>query len=126
MNGIIILIVILAFISLGIYLIATSDDILWKELTGGFNIMIFGIIFIFHIIFWSASGYQYEIFIKERSAFEVTLDTSREKERIYENAAIISKVTEWNSELSVMKYDNSLWLFDCYIDDRIEKIEFIN
>ncbi len=124
MNGIIILIGILAFIALGICLCKTEDAD-WNDVIGVFIVIIFGIILIIHIIFWSTGGYRYKMIIEERKIFQKTLNESRDKGRELENAAIIENIIIWNSELAIMKMDNNMWLFDCYTDDRIESVNFI-
>jgi hypothetical protein len=124
MNVLIITLIILIPIVIGIYL-SIKYYLEGLDALGWFLIIIFGAIFIVHIIACSLSKYQHDLFLQKRDAFELTLKDSRDSKKELETAAILKNVSEWNIELAEKKFDNSTFLLDCYIDDRIESVEYI-
>ena len=93
------------------------------DLFGTLICTVAGILLSLHLGGWAFASYEYELFVERRNAFESTLKQSREQQREYETAAIIKVVSEWNVELAEYQYNNNTWLFDAYIDDRIELLE---
>lgn len=90
----------------------------------GFMIAVLAIItLIFHIVVWSLSSYHYNKRVVQREAFTSTLEYARENNHQLELAAITQEILQWNQELESDKYDNSLFVFDCYIDDRVMNLK---
>ena len=112
-------IVIIALFILGIYLKGHP----WYEFTGFCLTYIFGWVAIFHFAVLLFVKYDYEKFLNKRNAFQQTLIEARENGREIESAAILQNVAEWNIDLAEYQYDNTTWLLDQYIDDRIMSLK---
>lgn len=113
-------IILLTFLGIGIYLKRTSMEF---ELTSFFFIIFSSIILLIHLLFWSLSSYNFNLFNTERDAFKQTLEISRESGNLLETATIVTEISDWNQKLASVKYHNSIYILDCYIDDRIEELE---
>lgn len=113
------LIVLIVLIGIGVYFSTTWDF----EGLGIAMILIFGIYLFFHAIAWGLVGYNHDIFVQKRNAFEMTLKNARENGNEYETAAIVKEVAAWNMKLAVDKFDNKTFILDQYVDDRIELLE---
>lgn len=113
------LIILVALVAIGAILMRTWD----YDVLGVFMVVIFGILLLLHVVGLSLKSYNYGKLIEERNSFEMTLQYSRENSNQYESAAIAKEVIEFNRKLTVMKYDNKTWLFNQYIDDRIQDVE---
>lgn len=112
-------IVLLALLVLGICLITTDDF----NILGLIIAFIVSFILLFHVPFILMVEYDYELFVEKRNAFEETLKDARENGSDIERAAIIQNVSDWNVKLAAAKYDNTTWLLDQYIDDRVMELE---
>tara|TARA_R110000868_G_scaffold76573_5_gene220151 strand:- start:520 stop:888 length:369 start_codon:yes stop_codon:yes gene_type:complete len=116
------LVVLITLIALGIFSVNRYDSFLGE--VGGILLSISAAIgLLFHLIAFGLVGYNFNQFVAQRDAFELTLNNSREGGNEYEAAAIIKEVATWNIQLAQMKYDNSTLLADQYIDDRVEDLE---
>lgn len=116
----IILVILLAVIGLGIWMMTTDYDI------GGLLIIIIsGIYLLVHVIIWSTSSYEYNKFVVKRQSFVETLKEARKNVNNYELASLSREVSQWNSNLAVTKYQNKLFFLGDYIDDRFENLESI-
>lgn len=116
MTLIIICIIIIAY---SIYRIGTKDG----SSNWHFPMWISLFILILHSIELSMVSYDYRLYVNKRDAFIQTLETSRANGYTYETAAIVSSIADRNIELARKKFKNKTFLFDCYIDDRIETLE---
>lgn len=115
----IILITLIGTIIAGVCVIKKTDYELF-----GFWITLVASIWIFiHLLGWGLKSYEYNVFETKRNAFEQTLKDARENGNQYESAAILKEVVEWNVLLAEYKYNNKTFLFDHYIDDRMELLE---
>ena len=114
------LIILIVLTGIGIYIIKTSWD---YEGLGILMSVIFGVCLLIHTIGILKVNYDYGIFVVKRDAFEKTLTESRKKGNDFETAAIVKEVAEWNVKLAEYKYDNTIWYFDQYVDDRIESLD---
>jgi preprotein translocase subunit SecF len=76
------------------------------------------ILFIVSLLVVLTKGYEYNKFKHQKEAIEQTINYSREN-NINENYTVTEKIIEWNSELSKKQYQNTIWILDEYIDDRI-------
>ena len=79
-----------------------------------------------HLYFWLTSTIVYEQFRIKRQAFVYDLNNSRKNNRELESATILKDISQWNQDLASFKYQNTLWLIDDYIDDRIDTLEPIH
>ncbi len=113
-------IILLALLITGVRIAKKSYD---YDILGFFIASLSGLFMFFHLISWLSVSYEYGSFIAKRAAFEQTLNEARKANREYETAAIVKDVASWNSKLASMKYDNKTWLFDTYVDDRIEDVQ---
>lgn len=84
-----------------------------------------GIYLAMHLVFWSVSGYDYNMFVTKRNAFINTLEDARKSKKIYELASIAKDISVWNQKLEEKKYDNKVFMFKDYIDDRYESLKTI-
>jgi hypothetical protein len=109
------LIILIGLIVLGGYLSTTWD----YDLLGESMCFLFGLLFIIHIFAWGTTSYRYNQFVAQRNAFEQTLQEARKSGNVYETAAIVKEVTQWNVDLAEQKYDNKTFFFSPYVDDRI-------
>jgi hypothetical protein len=120
-----ILIILLLIIVIGVWMIKTSEE--WESyLKEGVGVLltIIGTVFlILHIIGWCSTSYSYNLFVEKRTAFVETLQNAREAGNEYETAAIVKEVAAWNGKLAEMQYKNKTFFFDCYVDDRIQKLK---
>lgn len=114
----IITIALLALIGIGIYLIHLEVDLLGILLSA-----IFFLYLIVHLLCWSLSSYDYNIFVEKRNSFVETLEYARENESKFELASITRDVSEWNQKLATFKYQNKLFLLKDYVDDRMMDLE---
>ena len=114
------LIIFTILILLLIFLSIKFDD--YAEFFIGF-IVIFILLLILHVLHWSLSSYNYNIFVTKRNAFIETLNYARENESKFELASITHEVSEWNKDLAEMKYDNNVFLLKTYIDDRVDNLK---
>lgn len=76
-------------------------------------------------VFLMFKGYNYNEFKSRKQAIEQTIRYSRQHGSEIERAAIIQKMTVINEVLAHMKYQNSIFLMDEFIDDRIDTMQFI-
>lgn len=115
-------IILLLIISFGIYLLQSSYqyDILGFTLS-----FVFGIVLIMHVLFWSVSGYEYNRFFAKRQAFVETLEYARKNNNQLELASLTREVSKWNQDLAELKYNNTVFLLDDYVDDRIMDLKSI-
>lgn len=87
-------------------------------------LLLLSIVFtLMHTTSYLLKGYEYEIFVAERDAFELTLKNAREMGNEYEVAAITKEVAEWNILLAKAKYKKNHWFLSQYIDERVESLE---
>jgi uncharacterized membrane protein len=112
-------IILILLVVLGIYSLRSYT----YEVFGMIAVPIFGLYLMVHILCCLIKSYEYELFVEERNAFEQTLNESRKSNNLYESAAIVKQVAEWNQELAKMKYNNKTILFYQYVDDRCELLE---
>lgn len=128
MNAIISTIILLVVIAIGVILIKL--DYRFRSDTWGFVgilVTMFSItIMTLHIIALSLMSFQYREFMAKRDAFETTLKEARLHNNPYESAAILQNISQWNVELAKIQFQNKTFLFDQYIDDRIETVKPIN
>lgn len=122
--GIIVLIVIIGFLALGIIMLHSYSDSVSGS--GIITILIFGVLLIIHLGLWIPRSYTYKVFEAKRNAFEQTLTEARKNNNPYELAAIVKDISDWNIELARNQYDNKTFLFNMYVDDRIETLKPIN
>ena len=114
-NFMVILILLIVIIAVGILITKKSYD---YEVIGIIVSVIAGLYLIIHLLFWSLSGYEYNLFVVKREAFKETLDAARETNNQIELAAITKDISEWNKELATNKYNASLFMLKDYIDKR--------
>ena len=89
-----------------------------------FMLIVIGSMFLLgSLIASGTSSYNFKKFKIQRDSFEQTLKTARENGNPIETAAIVKEVSNWNIELASAKFDNTIFLLDEYIDDRIESLE---
>jgi hypothetical protein len=116
--GVLIILVVICIIGIIFSGLNYKDDFVWI-----FGLIIFGTL----LFVWSSSipvgRYKCNSNLKQLQAFEMTLDNMRQKESI-ENAAIQIEIAKWNQWIAGKKYWNDT-LFDIWIPDEIETIEFI-
>ena len=120
MNGLIITAALVALIIIGVIIDKKSE---YGSVFGILIYVLTGFMLIIHLICWSISGYQYHICLVERNAIQSTIDYGRTNEKYIESAAILSKISDFNKELAEYKYNNTTWILDCYIDDRVINME---
>jgi hypothetical protein len=116
----IITIILLAILLIGIYIANKSYNF---DLLGIVLSTVSGLYLVMHLLFWALASYDYNLFVEKRNSFVFTLESSRENKRDLESAAILKEISDWNQELASQKYNNTLFLLDDYIDDRIEYLE---
>jgi hypothetical protein len=76
-----------------------------------------------HIIVWSLSSYEYNMFVAKRTVVIEALNSARQRNSNYELALISRDVLKLNNELAQKKYQNSVFLAKDLIDDRIDKLK---
>lgn len=76
-----------------------------------------------HSISYFTKSYSFNKFIVKRESFVNSLEESRKNGRELESATILKEISDFNQQLASDKYDNKIWFFDQYIDDRIETVE---
>lgn len=116
-------IILIILITVGAFIAVKSNEASLFEVIGGSMVISFTFALLFHLAFWLTASYGYNIFFTERTAFEQTLNEARKNGYKYETAAIIKDVGEWNKKLAKAKYNNSIWFFDPYVDDRVEQLQ---
>jgi predicted ferric reductase len=78
---------------------------------------------IFHILLWSFSSVNYNLFVTRRQAFAETLERARQDNNSLELASISREISEFNQILAQLKYENSLFFLQDYVDDRFMDLE---
>jgi hypothetical protein len=113
------LIILIVIIAVGVKLLNSWDF----GMLGGLMAVFGSILLLIHLLCWGfVSYYDYNQFKTQRNAFEQTLKSARANGNQYETAAIVKEVAEWNIKLASKKYDNTIWVFGQYIDDRIDSL----
>ena len=118
----IILIILIVLITIGVILTLNYKYFKYEDI-GIVLVTTFGMYLTIHIIGWSTAKYSYNKFVVKRNAFIETLNNARKNNNIYEQAAIVKQISEWNTELADRKYDNNTFIFGDYFDNRIELLE---
>lgn len=113
------LIILILIIAVGVKLLNSWDF----GMLGGLMAMFGSILLLIHLLCWGFASYDYNQFKTQRNAFEQTLKSARANGNQYETAAIVKEVAEWNVKLASKKYDNTIWFFDQYVDDRIGSLD---
>ena len=114
----IITIILVVLFVLGLYLSRSSDiDI---HLAGVLTSVIIGLLLIVNVAEISLASYEYHKLATKRISIVETLKESRTNSGVIERAAITKDVIKFNSYIAELKYENSTFFFDPYIDDRIE------
>lgn len=117
--------ILLALLILGIVVFCKGSYYNNIDILGFTLILVSSMFLLIHLISVFLVSYEYEIFVEKRNAFEQTLNESRKSTNPYETAAIVKEISEWNKELAERKYDNKTILFDQYIDNRIDDLDYI-
>lgn len=68
-------------------------------------------------------GYNYNKLVIEKNTIEETLKFSRKNEINLESVGIVNEINRFNKKLNKLKYKNTTFWFDQYIDDRIMKLK---
>lgn len=84
----------------------------------------FSMLSIIAIIFFLSSEQNYYRYLEKRKSIEFTIQNARESGN-HEDAGIVLILKEYNEDLSVRKYNNTLFLFDEFIDDRFDELELL-
>lgn len=109
--------------SIGIYITKKSYNY------GGYGLILSilsGIYLVLHVIMWSIASYEYEVFVAKRNAFVETLTKARKNNNVVELAAITKEISEWNQQLSVAKYNLTVFMIKDYTDKRISDLQPIH
>jgi len=113
-------IILLALTIIGILILEKTYD---YDVIGIIMSLIFGLWFIMHIILWATSSYSYNVFLVKRESFVKTLESARKNKSQFELTSLTIEISNWNQQLASNKYDNTLFLLDDYIDDRIDNLK---
>ena len=83
-----------------------------------------GFIFAFFVgLMLIIAPFEYREFEVEGKSFQQTLTMSREYNRKYESAAILKEIADWNKELAIRQYHNSIFIIGDWTDDRFDKLK---
>lgn len=101
----------------------TGDDLCWGS---GIVLLVLAItIFLIAIIVLPLEYYNNRAKIEQYKAVVESIDLARATNpEIIERAAILQTITEWNAWLTSQRYWNNT-IFDWYIPDEVEYLEFI-
>lgn len=111
------LIIALLIIIIGMFV---YDNILKAAL-----IVIGGFIITINLLILINVPYSFENWVARRDAIVQSLESSRKNYSEIETAGIINKVVDFNIVLADNQYRNTLWIWDSYIDDRVDSLKFI-
>lgn len=94
---------------------------------GGYILTLFaGIFLLIHVLFMCTASYRFNKFVIQRKAFTQSLEYARKTENQLELASLTREVSEWNQQLAIEKYDNTVFILKDYIDDRIISLKPIH
>lgn len=120
-----ILLISLFILTVAFVVIATRTHRDELEALGIVLSVFFGAAFFIAAVTIPSSHYRFHKSVAKLEAFKQTVEASRKANPTdIERVAIMQQITEWNQQIAGAKYDNK-GIWDLWIPDEIEEIEFI-
>lgn len=114
--------VLIALFFVAYFLNKYDDNMFWPELA----MVLSAILLFLNFIIWPIIYYESLANIDAVNAMQITIDTQRENSLTeYERATMTGSVIEMNKDIARRKRMNKVLVFDSYIPDEIETVDYI-
>lgn len=96
----------------------------WIKALSEIGLIVFAIVSAIAFILLSLKSYDYNLLFEKRKSIEFTVQSAKESGN-HDDPWVVFILKEYNEDLSVRKYNNTLFLFDEFIDDRFDELELL-